>query len=140
MAFFRLCFASGNFVVIELKPDIASDKVIGQISRYMGAIMDEYNIPKEKIRGLIISKGISKNLEYAVKILDNIKLIQLSLEKENIKRTAISIKLSEHTFDFFNELKKWHNIDTNRDMVQKILSDQYKVMIKEQKDLGLISD
>ena len=55
-----------NYVVIELKRDNASDKVVGQIQRYM-AWVEENLADKESVRGIIVAQGHDRKLEYAVK-------------------------------------------------------------------------
>jgi hypothetical protein len=57
---------NNNYVVIELKKDVASDKVVGQIQRYM-AWVEENLADKESVRGVIVAQDYDKKLEYAVK-------------------------------------------------------------------------
>ena len=57
---------NGNFVVIELKRGKESDKVVGQIQRYMAWVSE--NLAKNKqVRGIIALKEYDQKLEYAVK-------------------------------------------------------------------------
>lgn len=62
-----LCLSSdGQFVVIEFKKGMTSDKIIGQIFRYMGWIY--VNRSKGKpVRGIIVAKDYDYKLLYAVK-------------------------------------------------------------------------
>ena len=56
---------NNNYVVIELKKGVASDKVVGQIQRYM--VWVEKNLSdKESVRGMIVAQGHDKKLEYAI--------------------------------------------------------------------------
>lgn len=55
-----------NYVVIELKKDMASDKVVGQILRYMAWVEDNLS-DRESVRGIIVAQGHDKKLEYAIK-------------------------------------------------------------------------
>ncbi len=56
--------SSGRFVVIELKKTRASDKVMGQILRYMGWV--RINLSQEKIvRGIIVAREVPDKLKYA---------------------------------------------------------------------------
>lgn len=64
-----------TFVVMELKKGKSSDQVIGQTLRYMGWVKENLTINTYKeydVRGIIISKEIDKNLEYAVRMLPKI--------------------------------------------------------------------
>lgn len=55
-----------NYVVVELKKDKTSDKVVGQIQRYISWVSE--NLAKENlVRGIIVMKDYDKSLEYAVK-------------------------------------------------------------------------
>jgi hypothetical protein len=55
-----------NYVVIELKKGKASDKVVGQIQRYM-AWVGEGLADKERVRGIIVAQDYDTKLEYAIK-------------------------------------------------------------------------
>lgn len=75
---------SGNFVVVELKKDMPSDKVVGQISRYMGWVKKKYAHGKE-VRGIIVvhqSETENIKLNYAVSANPSIQLryYKISLE------------------------------------------------------------
>lgn len=56
---------NGDFLVIELKKGRSSDIVVGQISRYIGWVMEEIAEEKE-VLGLILSHTKDKTLKYAV--------------------------------------------------------------------------
>jgi len=62
----------GNYVVVETKKGRASDEVVGQILRYIGAIQEKFG---NKVRGIIIANEKDKKLEYALKPLRG--LVQL---------------------------------------------------------------
>jgi hypothetical protein len=63
--------SEGNFVVIELKVGLASEKVCGQIQKYMGWV--KQNLAKGRgVRGIIIARVISEPLKYAASV-SNIK-------------------------------------------------------------------
>ena len=55
-----------NYAAIELKKDKTSDKVVGQIQRYM-AWVEENLADRESVRGIIVAKAHDKKMEYAVK-------------------------------------------------------------------------
>jgi hypothetical protein len=64
----------GDFVVIETKKGRESDKVVGQISRYMGWIKLKMANHKQNVRGIIITNEPDEQLSYAIAPHDNIKL------------------------------------------------------------------
>ena len=61
---------NGKYVVIEVKRWKDSDKVMGQILRYMGAIKEER---RSEPRGIIILNHEDKRLNYAKSIVKNIE-------------------------------------------------------------------
>jgi RecB family endonuclease NucS len=68
---------NSDFVVIETKKGKESDKVVGQIQRYMGWINRNLAKNGENVRGIIIVNefdGKAKWLDYAVSVNDNIQL------------------------------------------------------------------
>lgn len=74
--------STGDFLVIELKSkEDTSDKVVGQISRYMGWV-NEHLAEEGETKGLIISRSFSERLKYAVRMTKNIRLFSF---KPNIK-------------------------------------------------------
>ena len=88
-----LCVRSnGDFVVIELKRGKASDKVVGQISRYMGWV--KQNLAEDRnVYGIIIAHDFDEKLKYAVIANDklSIKYYKIKLEfvdEEQIKRES----------------------------------------------------
>jgi hypothetical protein len=73
-----------EFVVIELKKGKTSDAVVGQILRYMSWVQE--NLADNKpVKGIIIAKEKDKNLEYALKLTNNIDLflynVNFNIEK-----------------------------------------------------------
>ncbi|MES2329841.1 MAG: endonuclease NucS domain-containing protein [Bacteroidota bacterium] len=68
-----LCKKKNDFVVIELKKGRSSDKVVGQISRYIGWVKE--NIAKDNnTKGIIIVHDFDPKLKYAVLANPNIDL------------------------------------------------------------------
>lgn len=61
--------ANGDLVVIELKKVRASDKVFGQICRYMGWVSMKYAPPETRVRGYIIGSEIDQKLQYAASVV-----------------------------------------------------------------------
>ncbi|RLI75827.1 hypothetical protein DRO97_02355 [Archaeoglobales archaeon] len=66
---------SNSYVVIELKKGRESDKVVGQVLRYMGWVKENLCKEGEDVKGLIICKGKDEKLDYALKFVqDTVKL------------------------------------------------------------------
>ena len=64
-----------RYVVVELKKNKRSDRVLGQIQRYMGWMKEDLGIEEKKeIRGIIIQQQPDKKLEYALKMCENIEV------------------------------------------------------------------
>ncbi|KAF5412077.1 MAG: Endonuclease NucS [Candidatus Methanophagaceae archaeon] len=63
-----------DFVVVETKKGKESDKVVGQIQRYMGWITRNLAKNGENVRGIIIVNEFDEWLDYAVSVNDNIQL------------------------------------------------------------------
>ena len=67
--------STNSYVVIELKKGRESDKVIGQILRYMSAVRETLCQEDEKfknVKGLIICKDVDERLSYALKMVQDI--------------------------------------------------------------------
>lgn len=64
----------GDFVVIETKKGRESDKVVGQISRYMGWVKLKMANQNQSVRGIIITNEPDEQLSYAVAPHGNMKL------------------------------------------------------------------
>lgn len=70
---------SGDFLVIELKKtEATSDKVVGQLGRYVGWVR-EHLAENGSVKGIIVCKNPSKRLKYAVKSMKNCELYTFSL-------------------------------------------------------------
>jgi len=64
--------ATNAFVVIELKKGRESDKVVGQILRYMGWVAENLCQQGQTVKGMIICKEPDPRLSYALKMTSNI--------------------------------------------------------------------
>ncbi|MGQ9725939.1 MAG: endonuclease NucS domain-containing protein [Candidatus Bathycorpusculaceae bacterium] len=63
----------GNFVVVELKAGLATDRVVGQVLGYMRYVRK--NLAKEKdVRGIIVADDFDERLKYAVAEIPKLKL------------------------------------------------------------------
>ena len=91
-----LCKKNNDFVVIELKKGRSSDKVVGQISRYIGWVKEKL-ANGNNVKGIIIVHDFDNKLKYAVLANPNIELkyyqisIEFVSEQDIIKRTALLI-------------------------------------------------
>ncbi len=74
-----------NILVIELKKTRASDKVFGQLARYMGCLKEKYAKPGQKVRGYIIGSEISEKLRYAIQVAPkgNVRLKRFRRDPNN---------------------------------------------------------
>jgi hypothetical protein len=64
---------SGNFILYELKKDIAKISALDQIKRYMKASMKKYKIKRGNIKGIILAKSIDPELYQTLKKETNIE-------------------------------------------------------------------
>ena len=62
-----------EFVVIELKKGRASDRVVGQIQRYMGYIKDEVAEDDQAVSGIIIAFEDDQRIKRALSVATNIE-------------------------------------------------------------------
>ncbi|MEM0254317.1 MAG: endonuclease NucS [Candidatus Bathyarchaeia archaeon] len=63
---------NGNYVIVEAKKGRESDKVVGQILRYVGWVKKNL---APKVRGIIVTHSSDSNLEWAIEaIRDSVKL------------------------------------------------------------------
>jgi hypothetical protein len=60
------------WVVVELKKDKDSDKIIGQLMRYMGWVKKHKAGPGEQVRGIIITNTPDDRIKYAMSMNPNI--------------------------------------------------------------------
>ena len=68
-----------GFLVIELKRDRASDKVIGQILRYMGYVEKHLCTYNQTVSGCIIAQEKDQNLEYALRRVNDVEFLRYEL-------------------------------------------------------------
>lgn len=83
--------ANGDLVVIELKKVRASDKVFGQICRYMGWVAMKYAPQGATIRGYIIGSEIDQKLQYAASVVGE-PTMRLKRFRKGIGAVAIWIE------------------------------------------------
>ncbi|MCY7393515.1 MAG: endonuclease NucS, partial [Leptolyngbyaceae cyanobacterium CAN_BIN12] len=68
-----------DFVVIELKLSRGYDRAIGQLLRYMAWIQKNQADSGQKVRGIIVARGISEDLLLACSLMPNIHLFEYEL-------------------------------------------------------------
>jgi len=69
----------GNFYVFELKRSRGSDKVVGQVTRYMGWVNETIGKGK-KVTGIIVAKAIDEKMKYAASVIPNVFLFEYEVE------------------------------------------------------------
>jgi restriction system protein len=76
---------SKSFVVIELKKGRPSDKVVGQILRYMGWVKKNFCTTGQAVKGLLICRDPDLKLTYALEMTNDI----------DVRYYSVSFKLGE---------------------------------------------
>ncbi|WP_238397578.1 endonuclease NucS domain-containing protein [Anatilimnocola aggregata] len=79
--------SANNLVVIELKVSRGSDRVIGQILRYMGWVK-KHLAGERKVAGIIVACNIDDKLRYAASLLTDVMLFEYQL-KFDLDRVAL---------------------------------------------------
>lgn len=74
-----------ELLVIELKRGKASDKVVGQIQRYMGYVIDELAEENQTVRGCIIALRDDPRIRRALRVAKNIDFYRYKVSFELIK-------------------------------------------------------
>lgn len=83
--------SSGALVVLELKVSKAYDRVIGQLLRYVNWIRQNLAEPGQKVRGMIISRTLSDDLQLACASVADIELYEYALSVTIKKSSAIDL-------------------------------------------------
>jgi hypothetical protein len=69
----------GSFFVFELKRADSSDRVVGQLARYMGWV--QQTIGKDrKVYGVIVARSVNRNLRYAASIIPSVRLFEYAVQ------------------------------------------------------------
>lgn len=69
---------AGRIVVIELKAGEASDRVCGQVQRYMGWVQENL-AGDDGVRGIIVANSFTEGARYAAKVVPNLTLKQYTV-------------------------------------------------------------
>ncbi len=62
-------------VVVELKRGRPSDKVVGQVARYIGYVRTHLAKPSQRVEGLIVAHDADDSLRYAVAAFPDLQLM-----------------------------------------------------------------
>lgn len=71
--------AKGGYVVIELKVSKGYDRVVGQLLRYVSWIKQHQADPGQAVRGVIVAKAISEDLQLACSEIPGVSLFEYEL-------------------------------------------------------------
>ncbi|MFC1720049.1 endonuclease NucS domain-containing protein [Pseudomonadota bacterium] len=71
--------SNNDLVVIELKVSRGYDRVAGQLMRYMAWISKNHAEPEQKVRGMIVAREISEDLQLACSLVSNVQLFEYQL-------------------------------------------------------------
>jgi RecB family endonuclease NucS len=63
--------ATGTYVVVEIKGDQGTDRIVGQILRYMGWVKESKGAG---VRGIIVVQSRDPSLSYAIQATINIQI------------------------------------------------------------------
>ncbi|HEY85017.1 MAG TPA: DUF91 domain-containing protein [Chloroflexi bacterium] len=77
------------FYVFELKRGRGSDKVVGQVTRYMGWVSDTIGKGKE-VNGVIVAKTIGDRLRYSASVVPKVYLFEYQVEFHLKEANAIN--------------------------------------------------
>ena len=69
-----------EFLVVELKKGRASDRVLGQVLRYMGYVKKEMAQNGEAVEGVIIALDDDQKINLALSVVDNIKFYRYQVD------------------------------------------------------------
>jgi hypothetical protein len=80
--------STGDWVVIELKKGHESDRVVGQLLRYMGWIRKHKAGPGERVRGIIITGLPDDRIKYAVSASQGIEFFTYKVSFDLVEEKA----------------------------------------------------
>lgn len=76
-----------TLLVVELKRGRASDRVVGQIQRYMGYVKDELAEADQQVKGVIIALEDDLRIRRALSVAQNIEFYRYQLSFKLLKNT-----------------------------------------------------
>ena len=68
-----------GYLVVELKKDIAEDKVVGQVTRYMGFVQEVIASADQEVRGLVIAFDDSLRLRRSLSMVPNVEFLRYAV-------------------------------------------------------------
>ena len=71
---------TGDWVVIALKKGRGSDAVVGEALPYIGWVQENLASGGECVTGIVIAGDVDDRLRYALKPVDNVRLLTYSLQ------------------------------------------------------------
>lgn len=74
-----------ELLVVELKRGRASDRVVGQIQRYMGYVLDELAEDGQSVKGVIIALEDDRPIQRALRVAPNIEFYRYKVKFELFK-------------------------------------------------------
>jgi hypothetical protein len=77
----------GDYVVIELKVSRGYDRVVGQLLRYVAWVQKHHADPGQRVRGVIVGRQITEDLQLACHGLQNVSLFEYELSV-SLKKVA----------------------------------------------------
>lgn len=80
---------TGAWVVIELKKGRDSDKVVGQLLRYMGWVKKHRAKSGENVKGVIITSDPDERIKYAISVTQGITFFSYRLQFDLVEEKAM---------------------------------------------------
>jgi hypothetical protein len=71
--------AKEDFVVIELKVSRGYERVVGQLTRYMGWVQKNLAEAGQRVQGVIVARTISEDLVLACSQIPNVRLLEYTM-------------------------------------------------------------
>lgn len=84
--------ATNDFVVLHLKRDNTSDATVGRLLRHMGWVRENVAGAHQNVRGIIVTKSVDADLEYAVKDLNQIEVKTYSIDFQLVLKSTKASK------------------------------------------------
>lgn len=82
---------AGNFVVLELKVSKGYDRVVGQLLRYVNWVRMNLAAPGQRVRGIIVCRSISDDLQLACASIKDMELYEYQLSVTVAKVPALDL-------------------------------------------------
>lgn len=88
--FLCLDTSANSLVVVELKRGRPSDRVVGQLARYIGWVRNHLAAPGQQVEGLVVSHDVDDTLRYAISALPSCRLLvyEVNFELRQVEKIA----------------------------------------------------